>query len=144
MIQILQKFLYCGTIKAGYNYLSKENTIGYILFKLDSIDTENYYALNVVGDSMTPLFDNGDTIIFHKQTTFENGENCIVLVDDGEYVIQKVYKTNTGIELKSVNPYYPPRIFTEREMNDLPIQVIGVVEKLIRNLKKTKSKNKKS
>ena len=90
------------------------------------------------------IFDNGDTIIVHKQTTFENGENCIVLVDDGEYVIQKVYKTNTGIELKSVNPYYPPRIFTEREMNDLPIQVIGVVEKLIRNLKKTKNKNKKS
>ena len=61
-----------GTVKAGYNYLAQENIIDYIAFKIDGIDTENYYALYVTGDSMEPLFDDGDIVIVHKQDDFEN------------------------------------------------------------------------
>ena len=56
-----------GIVKAGYDYLAEENIIDYIPFKIDGTDKENYYALNVVGNSMTPLFDDGDTVIVHKQ-----------------------------------------------------------------------------
>lgn len=125
-----------GTIKAGYDYLAQENIIDYITFNVDGTDIENYYALNVVGDSMTPLFDDGDTVIVHKQDDFKNGDNCVVLINGNEATIKKVYKGTNGIELKAVNPYYPPRIFTEEEINKLPVEVIGVVEKSIRNFKK--------
>ena len=125
-----------GTIKAGYNYLAQENIIDYIAFKVNGNDKENYYALNVVGDSMEPLFDDGDTVIVHKQDDFENGDNCVVLINGNEATVKKVYKGNTGIELKAVNPYYPPKIFTKEEIRDLPVKVIGVVEKSIRNFKK--------
>lgn len=124
-----------GTVKAGYDYLAEENIIDYISFQVDGADKENYYALNVVGDSMTPLFDNGDTVIVHKQDDFDNGDNCVVLINGDEATIKKVYKGNTGIELKAINPYYPPRIFTKEEIKDLPIKIIGVVEKSIRNFK---------
>ena len=53
-----------------------------------------------------------------------------------EATIKKVYKGNTGIELKAVNPYYPPRIYSEEDIKELPIQIIGVVEKSIRNFNK--------
>lgn len=125
-----------GTVKAGYNYLAQENIIDYIAFKVNGTDKENYYALNVVGDSMEPLFDDGDTVIVHKQDDFENGDNCVVLINGNEATVKKVYKGNTGIELKAVNPYYPPKIFTKEEIRDLPVKVIGVVEKSIRNFKK--------
>lgn len=125
-----------GTVKAGYDYLAQENIIDYITFNVDGTDIENYYALNVVGDSMTPLFDNGDTVIVHKQDDFKNGDNCVVLINGNEATIKKVYKGTNGIELKAVNPYYPPRIFTKEEINKLPVKVIGVVEKSIRNFKK--------
>lgn len=125
-----------GTVKAGYDYLAQENIVDYIAFKVDGKDKENYYALNVVGDSMEPLFDDGDTVIVHKQDDFENGENCVVLINGDEATIKKVYKGNTGIELKAINPYYPPKIFTKEEMKKLPVKVIGVVEKSIRNFKK--------
>lgn len=125
-----------GTVKAGYNYLAQENIIDYIAFKVDRTDKENYYALNIVGDSMEPLFDNGDTVIVHKQDDFKNGDNCVVLINGEEATVKKVYKGNTGLELKAVNPYYPPRIFTKEEIKDLPVKVIGVVEKSIRNFKK--------
>ncbi len=125
-----------GTVKAGYDYLAEENIIDYIPFKVNGTDTENYYALNVVGDSMTPLFDDGDTVIVHKQDDFKNGDNCVVLINGNEATIKKVYKGTNGIELKAVNPYYPPRIYSEEDIKELPVQIIGVVEKSIRNFKK--------
>ena len=125
-----------GKVKAGYDYLVQENIIDYIAFKIDGSDKENYYALYVIGDSMEPLFDDGDIVIVHKQDDFNNGDNCVILINGDEATIKKVYKGTTGIELKAVNPYYPPRIFTEEEIRDLPVKVIGVVEKSIRNFKK--------
>lgn len=125
-----------GTVKAGYDYLAQENIIDYISFKVDGTDKENYYALNVTGDSMEPLFDEGDTVIVHKQNDFENGDNCVILINGNEATVKKVYKGNTGIELKAVNPYYPPKIFTKEEIKNLPVKIIGVVEKSIRNFKK--------
>lgn len=85
---------------------------------------------------MEPLFDEGDTIIVHKQNDFENGDNCVVLINGEEATVKKVYKDNDSIELKAINPYYPPRTFTKEEIKTLPVQVIGVVEKAIRNFKK--------
>ena len=122
-----------GTVKAGYDYLAEENIVDYIPFKVNGTDKENYYALNVVGDSMEPLFDNGDTVIVHKQDDFDNGDNCVVLINGNEATIKKVYKGTTGIKLEAVNPYYPPRVFTEEEIKELPVRV---VERSIRNFKK--------
>lgn len=85
---------------------------------------------------MTPLFDEGDIVIVHKQNDFENGDNCVVLINGDEATVKKVYKGDNGIELKAINPYYPPRIFTKEEIKTIPIKVIGVVEKSIRNFKK--------
>lgn len=85
---------------------------------------------------MEPLFDEGDTVIVHKQDNFENGDNCVVLINGDEATVKKVYKGDNGIELKAINPYYPPRIFSKEDMKNLPVKVIGVVEKSIRNFKK--------
>ena len=116
--------------------MAQENIIDYISLKIDGSDKENYYGLYVTGDSMTPLFDEGDTIIVHRQDDFENGDNCVVLINGEEATVKKVYKGDDGIILKAVNPYYPPRIFTKEEIRDLPVKVIGIVEKSIRNFKK--------
>ena len=125
-----------GTVKAGYNYLAQENIIDYIAFKVDGKDMENYYGLYVTGDSMEPLFDDGDTVIVHKQDDFENGDYCVVLINGDEATVKRVYKGNNGLLLKAVNPYYPPKLFTKEEIVDLPVKIIGVVEKSIRNFKK--------
>lgn len=122
-----------GTVKAGYDYLVRENIIDYVGFTLKKTDTENYYALKIIGDSMTPLFDDGDIVLVHKQEEFENGDNCIILINGDEATVKKVYKGTDGIELKAVNPYYPPRKFTKEETDTIPVKIIGVVEKSLRN-----------
>ena len=115
-----------GKVKAGYDYLAQENIIGY-----ESIDNvpepENYYALQVTGDSMEPLFSDGDIAIVHKQDSFDSGNTCIILVNGDEATVKKVVKMDDGIDLIAMNPYYPVRHFSKNEINEIPVKIIGKV-----------------
>lgn len=124
-----------GTVKAGYNYLAEENIIDYIEPHMNISKPDDYFGLIVKGDSMAPLFDEGDYVVVHKQDDFESRKVCIVLINGDEATIKKVIKTNDGIELHCFNPYYPSRKYTFKEMQDLKIKIIGVVEQQIRNWK---------
>lgn len=122
-----------GTVKAGYNYLVQENIIGYE--SIDNVsDKENYYALQVTGDSMEPLFSDGDIAIVHKQDDFESGNTCIVLINGDEATVKKVVRMEDGIDLIAMNPYYPVRHFSSEDMREIPVKIIGkVVEARKRN-----------
>ena len=124
-----------GTVKAGYNYLAEENIIDYIEPHMNIGNPDDYFGLIVKGDSMAPYFDDGDYVIVHKQDDFESNKVCIVLINGDEATIKKVAKTNDGIELHCFNPYYPSRKYSFKEMQDLKIKIIGVVEQQIRNWK---------
>lgn len=125
-----------GTVKAGYNYLAEENIIDYIDPSMNITDPENYFGLVVKGDSMAPLFGEGDYLIVRKMDgEFNNNDIGIVLINGEEATIKKVVKTETGIELHAFNPYYPTKKFTYEEMQKLPVKVIGVVVRQIRNWK---------
>ena len=125
-----------GTVKAGYNYLAQENVIDYIDPSMNIADPENYFGLVVKGDSMAPLFDEGDYLIVHKlDGEFSTNDIGIVLINGDEATIKKVVKTDTGIELHAFNPYYPVKKFTYEEMEKLPVKVVGVVVRQIRNWK---------
>lgn len=115
-----------GKVKAGYDYLAQENIIGYE--SIDNVsDPENYYALQVTGDSMEPLFSDGDIAIVHKQDDFDSGNTCIILVNGDEATVKKVIRMDDGIDLIAMNPYYPVRHFTKNEINEIPVKIIGKV-----------------
>ena len=125
-----------GTVKAGYNYLAQENIIDYIDPSMNIADPENYFGLVVKGDSMAPFFDEGDYLIVHKlDGEFSTNDIGIVLINGDEATVKKVVRTDTGIELHAFNPYYPVKKFTYEEMDKLPVKVIGVVVRQIRNWK---------
>lgn len=117
-----------GTVKAGYNYLAEENIIDYIEPHMNIGNPDDYFGLIVKGDSMYPYFDDGDYVVVHKTDgCFESGKICVVLINGDEATIKKVIKTDEGIELLAFNPYYPVRKYTFKQIEDLKIQIIGVV-----------------
>ena len=125
-----------GVVKAGYNYLAEQNIIDYINPYMENVDSENFFALLVKGDSMFPHFNDGDYVVVRKTDgCFESGKICVVLIDDEEATIKKVVKTEEGIELHAFNPYYPVRKYSFKEIKDLKIIILGVVEHQIRNWK---------
>ncbi len=122
-----------GIVKAGYNYLANENILEYIPIDFKK-DDENYYALKVKGDSMETTFSDGDTVIVHKQDTFNSGNICIVLINGNEATIKKVYKIENGIELVALNPSFEDKKYSFEEMKKIPIQIIGVVKRLYKEI----------
>ncbi len=129
---IVLKIPILGTVKAGYNWLAEENVIGYITDRDTIKDYEKnineYYALKVRGESMLPLLSDGDLVIVHDQDDVESGQTAIILINGEEATIKKVIKTNEGIELHAMNPYYPVKKFTFEDMKHIPIKIIGRVK----------------
>ena len=68
------------------------------------------YALEISGDSMEPLYRDGDTIIVSPTASIRRGDRVVVKTGDGE-VMAKILKRQTtqAIELSSANPDYPDR-----------------------------------
>jgi phage repressor protein C with HTH and peptisase S24 domain len=68
------------------------------------------YALEVQGDSMMPLYRDGDVLIVEPDTQVRRGDRVVVKTRDGE-VMAKVLARQTArtIELASLNPDHPGR-----------------------------------
>ena len=77
---------------------------------------------------MLPLLSEGDIVIVHDQDDVESGQTAVILINGDEATVKKVIKTNEGIELHSMNPYYPIKKFTYDEMNSVPVKIIGRVK----------------
>ncbi|PSH68417.1 DNA-binding protein [Phyllobacterium brassicacearum] len=73
---------------------------------------DSVYALEVSGDSMLPLYRDGDTIIVSPGAAVRRGDRVVVRTKDGE-VMAKVLARQTPrtIELQSMNPEHPNRTF---------------------------------
>lgn len=117
-----------GTVKAGYNWLAEENIVDYITVRENIPNVNEYFALRVTGDSMLPLLSDGDLVIVHSQEDIESGQTAVILINGEEATIKKIIKTNEGIELHAMNPYYPIRKFTYEDMKNNPIKIIGRVK----------------
>lgn len=117
-----------GTVKAGYDWLAEENIVDYITLKENIPNVGEYYALRITGDSMLPLLAEGDLVIVHDQDDVESGQTAVVLINGEEATVKKVVKTNDGIELHAMNPYYPVKKFTFEDMQRIPVKIIGRVK----------------
>lgn len=117
-----------GTVKAGYDWLAEENVVDYITLKEELPNVNEYFGLRITGDSMLPLLSDGDLVIVHDQDDVESGQTAVVLINGEEATVKKVVKTNDGIELHSMNPYYPTKKFTYEDMKNIPVKIIGRVK----------------
>ena len=96
-----------GSVKAGYNYLAQENWIGTVDVETSLVgDGKDFFALNVKGDSMAPVFIEDDIVIVKKQSNCENNEFAIVIINGDEGTLKKIKKTDNGIILQPLNPAY--------------------------------------
>ncbi|MHA6692378.1 S24 family peptidase [Devosia sp. A449] len=69
------------------------------------------YALEVQGDSMEPLYREGDRIVVSPTEQVRRGDRVVLKTHDGEVMAKILYRqTGKQIELHSINPAYSPRI----------------------------------
>lgn len=125
-----------GSVAAGVPIYAENNIIGY-----EDIPREwtnggkEYFALRVKGDSMEPKIFEGDTIIVKKQNYIDNGEIAVVLINGDEATVKQVKKTKEGLMLIGFNAaVYSPTLYTPDEVINLPVEIIGKVMELRRQL----------
>ncbi len=76
------------------------------------------YALEVTGESMQPLYRDGDYIIVSPTEQLRRGDRVVVRTRDGEVMAKILYRrTEKQIELHSINPDHPPRLFRPEDID---------------------------
>ncbi|MBO0663948.1 helix-turn-helix transcriptional regulator [Jiella sp. MQZ9-1] len=90
---------------------------GWDEIQLPAQTDETAYALEVSGQSMMPLYRDGDVIIVAPGAAIRRGDRVVVRTRGGE-VMAKILQRQTArtIELASVNPDYPDRQFALDEI----------------------------
>ena len=73
----------------------------------DEVAASADFGVRVAGDSMEPLYLDGQIIWIHKQDTLEEGEIGIFFLD-GEAYVKKYHQTDSDIQLISLNSKYSP------------------------------------
>jgi len=70
-----------------------------------------HYALEVQGDSMIDLgINDGDIVVIRQQTSADNGDIVVALVDDHEATLKRFRKVEGMIALEAANPAYETRL----------------------------------
>lgn len=78
--------------------------------ELPATDAACAYALEVSGDSMLPLYRDGDIIIVSPAEQIRRGDRVVVRTRGGEVMAKILYRqTASQVELHSLNPEHSPR-----------------------------------
>lgn len=121
------------SISAGFGVIAQDVPVDYMpTYITCPSEQDKYIWINVHGDSMSPLIDDGSKILIKKQTSVDSGQIAAVLVDDEEAVVKKVLYSDDTVELHSVNPYYPPRVFKNNDVTR--VQILGLVKEVSKSL----------
>ena len=86
-----------------------------------------YFGLKVRGDSMSPKYLDGDTIIVKAQPTCDSGQDCVVQVNGFDATLKTVHINDGFFTLTPINPAYDTLRFKE-------VKVLGIVVELRRKI----------
>ena len=94
-----------------------------------AVGDEHAFALEVVGDSMSPLFDEGDIVVCSPRAQWSDGDPCFIEMRDRSDTIKAVYRLGDGrVELRPLNARrHRPRV----ESDDLETGRIARIVRVV-------------
>lgn len=114
-----------GVIRAGTPIVTNETLLGMEFADVD--DPEDYFYLEVCGDSMKDCgIVDGTYVLFRKQQYAENGDIVACLVDGDSATVKRFEKRNRRIVLSPENDDYDPIILTPEDFETGRSRILGV------------------
>ncbi len=115
-----------GYIAAGFPIEAIEEVATHI--DVSNLPKGDFYALQVKGNSMIDdgIFD-GDIVVIKKQTSAQNGQTVVAVIDDNQATLKKLYKEDGKFRLQPANQSMLPLVREE-------VEVRGIVWSIHRNL----------
>ena len=127
-----------GEIAAGYDHFAVEDwsgeTVEIPTYYLKGRKQEDYFVLSVKGDSMYPLYMDGDKVLILKQSTLNySGEIGAIVYDDCATLKKVEYvKGEDWLKMIPINPQYPPKRIEGVDLESC--KVLGMPKLLIREI----------
>ncbi len=128
-----------GEIAAGYDSVAIEDWSGETVeipnHYLKGRKKEDFFVLSVHGDSMYPLYMNGDKVLILKQSTLNYSGDIGAVLYDNEYATLKKVEYVNGedwLKLIPINPEYQPKRIEGPDLEQC--RVIGIPKLLIREI----------
>ena len=118
----------CGALKytngsiEDYFYLHK-NDLKY--------DKNDYFILQIDGESMNKLYNNGDYILIHKTKNYEGYKPYVFILDDEatlKYIDIDLENRNIILVPHSTYSYYQNQILKFEDLNSTNFGILGTVE----------------
>ena len=120
-----------GYVAAGIPIEAIEDIVDYEELDTGQFNSNyEYFGLKIQGDSMMPRMHDGDVVIVQKQPDVESGDVAIVCINGDKATCKQLKKHANGITLIPYNSAYEPMFFTNDEVRDKPITVLGKVVEL--------------
>lgn len=119
-----------GKVQAGIPLDAIEDILDYEEITPEMAAQGEHFALQIKGNSMSPRIQEGDVVIVRKQSDVENGDIAVVLVNGDDATIKKIKKRPEGIMLLSNNPSYDPMFYSNQDIQQLPLIILGKVVEL--------------
>ena len=117
-----------GRVAAGTPIGAVEEVIGWEEISKKLAAGGACFALRVCGHSMEPRILEGDTVIVRQQPNVDSGDIAVVLIGNEEGTLKRVKKQKDGIILIANNPaVYEPHFYSNREVRNLPVRILGKV-----------------
>ncbi len=114
-----------GVIRAGSPIVTNETLLGREFADVD--DVNDYFYLEVCGDSMKNCgIVNGTYVLFRKQQYAENGDIVACLVDGESATVKRFSKENHRIVLSPENDDYCPIHLTPEDFEIGRARILGV------------------
>lgn len=124
-----------GEVAAGYDHFGEEDwTNGEIDIPetwLHGKSRDEFFVLRVVGDSMYPIYQDGDIVLVQKQNVLDhNGQIAVVRYDSVNSTLKRIEQGKDFVKLCPINPQVPPMVIR----GDRQCCVEGIPKMLIRRI----------
>lgn len=120
-----------GRVVAGIPLEAVEEILDYEEITPELAATGDFFALKIRGHSMEPRMLDGDVVIVRRQDDVDSGDVAIVLVNGNEATVKRIKKQEDGITLIATNTsVYEPHFYSNKEIQSLPVQILGKVVEL--------------
>lgn len=119
-----------GSIPAGIPIEAIEEILDYEEIPKEWASQGEYFGLKVKGNSMEPRICSGDVVIVRKQEDAETGDVCVVMVNGFDATLKQIKKDTGGITLVPFNKTYSPVYYSNKEIQELPVRIVGKVVEL--------------
>lgn len=131
------EFPVMGEVAAGFDKIAVEDWEGdkiqVPMSYLKGKSKNDFFVLQVKGDSMYPLYMDGDKVLIQKQNAIDySGQIAVAIYNDECGTIKKIEYKKDSISLIPINPQYLPTVIKNDGVKN--VHILGVPKLLIREI----------